>query len=144
MIVAVAGGFDPIHPGHIDHLRKASQLAGQGGTLVVILARDDQLIQKKGFTFYRRYADRELIVAAIRGVKRVEQNIDQDTTCAKTLEAIKPDIFAKGGDRIPSNMPASELEVCQRLGIEIKYGVGDLLSSSSELVKRLRPRRDYW
>ncbi len=144
MIVAVAGGFDPIHAGHIDHLRKASILAGQGGTLIVILARDDQLIKKKGFTFYPRYADREAIVSSIRGVKRVVQNIDLDGSCAKTLESIKPAIFAKGGDRTQGNMPKSEIDTCDKLGIEIRYGVGDLLGSSTELVKRLRPRRDYW
>jgi hypothetical protein len=50
---------------------------------------------------------------------------------------IKLDIFAKGGDRTPTNMPQNELDICDRLGIEIVYGCGDLVNSSSNLVEKL-------
>ena len=47
-VVAVAGGFDPLHPGHISHLREARKL---GTRLVVILNPDQDLIRKKGMVF---------------------------------------------------------------------------------------------
>lgn len=145
MLVAIAGGFDPIHRGHISHILEARKLLGRGDTLCVILARDDQLIKKKRFTFYRDYAEREAIVSNIKGVKRVEKNIDEDTTCAKTLETIKPDIFAKGGDRTPENMPQAEIDICNKLGIKIVYGVGELLGSSTDLMNRVpKSKPGYW
>ena len=41
---------------------------------------------------------------------------------SKSLEFYKPDIFAKGGDRLPDNIP--EYSICERLGIEMKFNIG--------------------
>jgi cytidyltransferase-like protein len=136
--VVIAGGFDPIHAGHIDHIMKARRL---GDELVVILQNDKALINKKGYCLIP-YTDRYVVLSAIKYVDLVYENIDPDGTCAKTIERIvgqniKLDIFAKGGDRISSNMPENELDVCKKLGIEIIYGCGDLLNSSSGLVKKI-------
>lgn len=136
--VFIAGGFDPIHAGHIDHIIKASSL---GNELLVILQNDDALINKKGYCLVP-YDDRYTVLNAIKSVDRVVKNIDEDGTCAKTIEQIvssntKLDIFAKGGDRTSTNMPQNELDICKRLGIEIVYGCGDLLNSSSNLVEKL-------
>ncbi len=136
--VFIAGGFDPIHAGHIDHIIKARSL---GTELLVILQNDENLIAKKGYCLVP-YNDRRAVLSAIKYVDRVVKNIDKDGTCAKTIEKIvssniKLDIFAKGGDRTAANMPQNELDVCQRLGIEIVYGCGDLLNSSSNLVEKL-------
>jgi len=43
-IVAVSGNFDPVHKGHIRLFRDAWKL---GDELIVILARDDQVMKKK-------------------------------------------------------------------------------------------------
>ena len=70
-------------------------------------------------------------------VDEVVASIDKDGTVAETLRWLKPDIFAKGGDRTPANMPQNEIDVCQEIGCKIIYGVGDRLQSSSDLVRRL-------
>ncbi|MCX8204864.1 MAG: hypothetical protein N3H31_04355, partial [Candidatus Nezhaarchaeota archaeon] len=57
-----------------------------------------------------------------------------DLTSYSALEKIKPDVFAKGGDRVPGTMPKSELELCERLGIEIVYGVGGGKVQSSSWI----------
>lgn len=44
--VLIAGGFDPIHSGHIDHITKAR---GLGDELIVILQTDENLLKKKGW-----------------------------------------------------------------------------------------------
>jgi len=136
--VVIAGGFDPIHAGHIDHIIKARSL---GDELYVILQSDKNLINKKGY-YLIPYEDRLAVMSAIKYIDKVIMNIDEDGTCARTIEKmvaenLKPDIFAKGGDRIPSNMPQNELDTCSRLGIEIAYGCGDLLNSSSNMVERI-------
>jgi len=131
--VAIAGGFDPLHRGHIDHIKKAAEL----GRLTVIVQSDEILKRKKGY-FLLPLEDRMAVVSSIKGVSIVTPNIDKDGTCAETLKLVKPEIFAKGGDRTPDNMPQNEKETCKEIGCEIIYGVGDLLNSSSDIVRRLR------
>lgn len=133
--VVVSGFFDPIHIGHIEHLREAKSL---GEKLIVILARDDQCVMKKGY-YFMPFETRKAILESLRFVDEVVQSIDQDTLCVKTLEMLKPDIFAKGGDRTPDNMPEAELETCRRLNIKIVYNVGGKKrDSSSSLIERIR------
>ena len=131
-VVAVSGGFDPIHPGHISNIIEAKKL---GETLVVIVNGDNFLRTKKGKEF-QDLRTRCLIVSAISAADYVIPfEIEGDTTVSKALEVIHPTIFAKGGDRSsPEKMP--EWELCQRLGIQIVFGVGlDKEWSSSWFLK---------
>src|SRR3989344_6734535 len=113
IIVAASGGFDPLHVGHVEYLQKAKAL---GGKLVVIVNSDNFLLKKKGYIFMP-FEERMKIIAALRCVDEVVPCIDDDQSVCKTLEQLKPDIFAKGGDRMTTNIP--ETEVCMRLGIKI-------------------------
>ena len=89
--MAVAGGFDPLNGrNHLAQIQLARQL---GDRLVVILARDDQMANKKGLPFYLYYEDREAIMKELRAV---DEAVDRDMTRAETLRLLKPDIFAKG------------------------------------------------
>lgn len=133
IIVAVSGYFDPIHIGHIKYFKAAKEL---GDKLIVILDTDDQAKQKKGFVFMR-YEEREEILRAIKYVDDVFQSIDKDETVAETLELLKPDIFAKGGDRNIINLPIKERDICTKLGIKMVFGVGGpKIQSSTWLVER--------
>ena len=131
--VAVSGGYDPIHVGHIRSIREGKKL---GDKLIVILTRDDQLIQKKGY-YFMPYEERKEILENIEGVGQVVPNIDEGITSNESLEYYRPDIFAKGGDRSENNMPEIEKMVCAKIGCRIIYGVGGhKIQSSSSLVKR--------
>jgi len=103
-IVAVSGGFDPLHSGHIRYLREAKNL---GDELVVILNTDEFLKKKKGYVFMP-YKERKEILKSITYVDRVVRCIDKDQTVAKTLELVRPHVFAKGGDRTIENIPEAE------------------------------------
>jgi len=132
LVVAVAGAFDPVHIGHLQHLRAARAL---GDRLVVLLNCDQDLGLKKGY-FFMTFSERAEILKEFRCVDEVVEITDGDGTCAQTLARVKPDIFAKGGDRTPDNMPQNELDICEQLGIKILYGVGGgKVQSSSELVR---------
>jgi len=129
--VAVSGGFDPLHFGHIDYFEKAKKL---GDKLVVILNSDDFLKKKKGYIFMP-FEQRKKIIESIKYVDKVIECIDKDQTVCQTLRMLKPDIFAKGGDRILENTP--EKEVCQTLGIKMVFGVGEKVQSSSWLINKV-------
>lgn len=130
IIVAASGYFDPIHVGHIEYLEKARDL---GDKLIVIINNDAQVKLKKGEPFMPQ-EERAKIVAAVRYVDEIFMSIDTDESVCKSLEAIKPNIFAKGGDRFSQEIPESM--VCNKYNIEIRDGLGDKIQSSSWLIKR--------
>ena len=130
IVVTTSGGFDPVHVGHIRLFREAKTL---GDKLVVILNSDDFLLKKKGYVFMP-FNERKEILESIKYVDEVVSSVDTDHTVSKTLEKLRPDIFAKGGDRNESNTP--ELTLCRELNIRVVFNVGGgKVQSSSWLVK---------
>ena len=127
-IIVASGYFDPIHIGHIEYLKLAKEL---GGKLIVIVNNDHQCAMKKGKAFMKD-KERAQILKAIRYVDDVFISIDKDESVCKSLEAIKPDIFAKGGDRFNYEIP--EAKICKYLGIEIIDKLGAKIQSSSKLT----------
>ena len=126
--VAVSGYFDPIHVGHLEYLRMAKEL---GDSLVVIVNNNYQCKLKKGKHFMDEN-DRVEIVKALRFVDEVFLSVDKDRTVCKSLEEIKPDVFANGGDRATSEVP--ETPVCKKFKIKMVDGLGDKIRSSSSLT----------
>src|SRR6185369_12766585 len=136
IVVAVSGGFDPIHPGHIRMFKEAKAL---GDKLIVILNNDNWLQKKKKFNFMS-VQERKEVLEALRWVDLVivtrhPKNPDDMSVC-EALQRSKPDIFANGGDRTQTNTP--ELALCQKLGIKTVFnvGAGGKIQSSSSLVDR--------
>ena len=136
IVVATGGGFDPLHEGHIRLFKEAKKL---GDILVVMLNSDEQLKKKKGQTFYPSENARKEIIESIRYVDKVIIDPGKDVTCEEALKLVKPNILAKGGDRIEGSMPEIELSVCKELGCRIIYNVGGAkVQSSSWLLKRIK------
>jgi cytidyltransferase-like protein len=134
IIVAVSGGFDPVHNGHIRMFKEAKKL---GDKLMVIINNDNWLRTKKGYVFMPEEMRAE-IISELKCVDEVyitkHLKDDPDRSVCKALEELKPDIFANGGDRFAYNVP--ERELCERLGIKMVFNVGgEKIASSSELVK---------
>ena len=130
--VAVSGGFDPIHIGHVRMILEAAEM----GDVIVIANSDEWLMRKKGFVFMP-WEERAEILSSIRGVLKVVRVDDSDGTVCEALRREKPDFFANGGDRKTNNTP--EMEVCNELGIGLLWEVGGgKIQSSSDLVKNVR------
>ena len=127
-VVAVSGYFDPIHVGHLEYLRLSKKL---GNKLVVIVNNNHQCVLKKGKPFMDE-KDRLEIVKSLEMVDEVFLSIDKDKSVCASLEAIKPDIFANGGDRSTGEVP--EAKICQKFDIMMTDGLGDKIRSSSELT----------
>lgn len=137
-VVVTSGGFDPLHVGHIEYLRKAKKMAD---VHICIVNSDTFLDKKKGYHFMD-WIDRMTIVNSLWSVDAVMPCIDSDDTVCQTLRYIRaehPDevmYFVKGGDRKRDEIP--EAKVCDELEIRIIDGLGDKIRSSSELVRRIR------
>jgi len=133
-VVAVSGGFDPIHIGHIRHFQGAKKV---GDFLLVFLQPDEWLVKKKGYVFMA-YEERKEILESIKWIDRVVKVIDKDMTVARTLAKYKPDVFLKGGDRTLNNIPKAEKEICRKLGIKLLYdNMGGKIQSSSWLIEKV-------
>lgn len=126
--VAVSGYFDPIHVGHLEYLEFAKKL---GNKLIVIVNNNHQCILKKGKPFMDEL-DRVRIVKSLEMVDDVFLSIDTDKSVCKSLEEIKPDVFANGGDRATSEVPESA--ICRKYNIKMVDGLGDKIRSSSSLT----------
>jgi len=128
--VAVSGYFDPLHVGHVEYFKLAKKL---GDRLVVILNNDKQAKLKKGSAFMPQ-EERRAILEALRDVDEVFLSIDTDSTVCRSLEALKPDIFAKGGDRFIGEVP--ETEVCREMGVEMVDSLGKKIQSSRNFYNK--------
>ena len=135
-IIAVSGGFDPIHSGHLAMLRQAAAL---GDRLVVGVNSDAWLTRKKGKPFMN-IDERRAILLAIKWVDSVWDFDDSDGSACDLLEVVKKEyyhkaselIFANGGDRVESNNAEIGVE-----GWTFVYGIGgsDKRNSSSKLLR---------
>ena len=135
--VAVSGGFDPVHIGHIHLFQEARAL---GDKLIVILNDDEWLMRKKGYVFMPQNERKELL-ENIRWVDEVVIREPRETSCGVShmLKNLGVDIFVNGGAEKNGGQGNFEADVCKELNIKMVFGVGgaDKPQSSSWLVKNL-------
>ena len=143
-IVAVSGGFDPLHIGHVRMFQEAKKL---GDKLIVIL-NNDNWFKVKGKPVFMSHKERKEIIEALECVDEViisgHRKNTKDISVCRELLKIKPHIFANGGDRKPedNDLPSSEYKVCKELSIEMVFNVGKggKIRSSSELLREYSKR----
>ena len=138
IIVAVSGGWDPIHIGHVRLFQEAKAM---GDELVVILNNDNWLMKKKGYVFMPQ-EERKEILEALEAVDRViitnHPENPEDMSVCRELRELRPHIFANGGDRKENNIP--EAALCKEVNCKMVFNVGrgGKVQSSSWLVERYR------
>ncbi len=145
-IVAVSGGFDPLHIGHIRYMQEAKKL---GDKLIVIINNDNWKRKKRKHVFMPDHERKEIIEALacvdeviISGHSKNPKG-PKNMSVSKELLKIKPHIFANGGDRNeedaknPESSQYYDVKTCKKLGIQIVFNVGKggKIKSSSEMLK---------
>lgn len=133
-IVSTSGFFDPLHPGHTSCIVESKTL---GDVLVVVVNGDQICKTKKGKPFMPEM-DRAQIVNDLKGVDYVViYDHPTEYSVLGALKIIKPDVFAKGGDRnekdrnTPNSPLKLEADFIESYGGRIEYNVGKLKEWSS-------------
>jgi rfaE bifunctional protein nucleotidyltransferase chain/domain len=126
------GCFDVLHCGHVECLQQAAAL---GDVLVVGVNSDDSVRKLKGAGRPVNPAeDRAAVVAAIGCVEYV--TIFSGDTPMRLLEAVRPDVYVKGGDYDAATLP--ERRAVERYGgrvVTVRYLPGH---STTAIVDRIR------
>ncbi|NYD39890.1 D-glycero-beta-D-manno-heptose 1-phosphate adenylyltransferase [Actinomycetospora corticicola] len=133
-IVFTNGCFDVVHRGHVAYLNQAKRL---GDVLVVALNADEGVTRLKGPERpVNPLADRAAVIGALSCVDHVV-GFAEDTPVA-LLEALRPDVYAKGGDYTPDMLP--ETPTVQAYGGQV--AILDYLPdrSTSLIVERIKAR----
>jgi len=103
-VVSTGGCFDLLHAGHVGMLQAAR---GLGDCLVVLLNSDASVRRLKGpGRPIQRQEDRAEVLLALGCVDAVE--IFEEDTPVRSLQRLRPSIFAKGADYGVSQLPEAE------------------------------------
>jgi cytidyltransferase-like protein len=137
-IVIVSGYYSPIHSGHIEYFKLAKEFAGENGLVYAIVNSDKQSILKKKYSFIPEQ-DRLSVVSACRYIDKAFLSIDTDRTVCATIKMICKNVkvthFANGGD-VTALSSCPETTVCEENGINLVYGLGDKIQSSSWILEK--------
>ena len=134
--VIVSGYFNTLHKGHLELLQKAKEV----GDILIVIVNNDKQRELKGSQFFQDEEERIEIIRALSIVDMAWVSVDEDSTQNKTLKVMVNKFydsmklaFANGGDQNNNTIP--EKDVCNQFCIELIYGLGDKIQSSSWLLK---------
>lgn len=125
-VAMVDGGFDPLHPGHVNYFAAAAQLM----LPVLVNVSSDAYVQRKHPPLLTQ-VERGAVIDAFRHVDYVHLS---SCETVDVLRALRPRHYVKGVDW-RGRLPAHEVSVCAELGIEIVF-LDTVTSSSSAILER--------
>jgi rfaE bifunctional protein nucleotidyltransferase chain/domain len=132
-VVLTNGVFDILHRGHVTYLAQARAL----GASLVVAVNTDASVKRLGKGDDRplnTMADRMAVLAALESVSLVVE-FDEDTALEVVQEA-RPDIYAKGGDYVMTEIPEGKEVIAQggkAVAIDFAHD-----RSTSKLVAKIR------
>ncbi len=131
-IVATNGCFDLLHFGHVSYLQRAKKL---GDLLIVGLNSDASCRQLKGPARpLVPERQRAAVLAALACVDAVV--IFREKRAHRFLEAVKPDVYVKGGDYRPETLDPTERAALAGAKIRILPFVPGF--STTGLIRKIR------
>ena len=131
-VAMVDGGFDPLHMGHVLYFRAAKQT---GLPVFCSVSPDDYVATKHPVLL-----PQDVRCGLIDEFASVDYVHAARRSTAQMLEQVRPRIYVKG-DHWKDRLPAEEIEICRRHGIEILF-TPTVVDSSSERVKALSAAGD--
>ncbi|MGI5211620.1 D-glycero-beta-D-manno-heptose 1-phosphate adenylyltransferase [Plantactinospora sp. CA-290183] len=135
-IVFTNGCFDVLHRGHVRYLDQARRL---GDLLVVAVNSDESVRRIKGTDRpVNPVEDRVALLAALGCVDHVVV-FEEDSPTA-LIEALRPDVYVKGGDYPPEMVP--EAPLVRSLGGQVRTLGYVPDRSTSAIIDRIRSHGD--
>ncbi|OWV09286.1 D-glycero-beta-D-manno-heptose 1-phosphate adenylyltransferase [Micromonospora wenchangensis] len=135
-VVFTNGCFDVLHPGHVRYLEQARAL---GDLLVVAVNSDSSVRRLKGADRpVNPVEDRIALLAALSCVDHVV--VFEEDSPADLIEAVRPDVYVKGGDYPPEMVP--EAPLVRRLGGQVRTLGYVPDRSTSAIIDRIRAQAD--
>jgi D-beta-D-heptose 7-phosphate kinase/D-beta-D-heptose 1-phosphate adenosyltransferase len=133
-IVLTNGCFDLLHPGHMVHLQQARDL---GDVLFVALNSDRSVRELKGEgrPVYGE-TERALALSALACVDLVV--VFDETSPLAAIEALRPEIYVKGGDYTLETLNQEERRLLESCGSEIHILPQVQDFSTSNIIRKLR------
>jgi len=150
-IVLATGAFDLFHLGHVRFLQASKRKGGQGAKLIVVVARDKTVFNRKGRSPILPEDQRRELVGSLRVVdKAILGHTHLDLL--GILREVRPDIIAVGHDQKQIKVSVEKLLREERLPIRVvqipKFGTSGLNSSTGikqrvakRWTTRTKPRR---
>lgn len=113
--VLTVGVFDLLHYGHFELFRRARELGGENGELIVAVQEDDVVTKyKPEAKLYYPFPIRCKMISTLRTVDRVVPYRDID----ESIKGIDFDIFCIGGDQLHAGFQRA-VKWCEENGKEV-------------------------
>jgi cytidyltransferase-like protein len=127
--ILVSGAFNPLHFGHLLLFKAASKY----GKVIVALNSDEWIMQNKGYLLFD-FETRKSLLEECEYVSKVVSFDDSDGDAVYALFEIRPTYFGNGGSATGGSLPEVEMRVCEYLGIEPVFNLGDTVKNIDDNI----------
>ena len=138
-IVLASGTFDLLHLGHIRFLEEAKKAGGKDAELIVIVARDSTVKERKGKKPIMPEDQRRALVESLKVVDEAILGIE-NFSIHKVIDQLKPDVIAVGHDQDGIEKEVLKAIEKENVAIEVTK-IGRLgkreLDSSSKIRRKI-------
>jgi FAD synthetase len=138
-VVLASGTFDLLHFGHVRFLEESKRAAGEGARLVVVVARDSTVMERKGEKPVMSEDQRRALVDALEVVDEAVLGFE-NFSIEGVIERIKPDVVAVGHDQEGIEREVRKAVKDKSLDVKVmrigRFGKKEL-NSSSKIKERI-------
>ncbi len=128
------GCFDLLHAGHVNYLRAAGE---QGDFFVVALNSDESVRRIKGpGRPVVNERERAAVLSALECIDAIVVFTSEDVR--PLLEAIRPEVYVKGGDYSIDTINQAERRLVESYGGQIALLPGEEGASTTSILRRIR------
>jgi FAD synthetase len=138
-VVLASGVFDLLHLGHVRFLEEAKKAGGKNAELIVIIARDSTVENRKGRKPVMSENQRRALVESLKVVDEAVLGFEK-FDLGDVVERIKPDVIALGYDQIEVEKATKQYVNSHKLNtrvVRIGKFEEDELDSSSKIRQKI-------
>jgi FAD synthetase len=138
-VVLASGVFDLLHLGHVRFLEEAKKAGGKNAELIVIIARDSTVENRKGRKPIMSENQRRALVESLKVVDEAVLGFEK-FDLGDVIERVRPNVIALGYDQLDVEKDTKAYVKNHKLDIiivRISKFEEDELDSSSKIRKKI-------